>query len=255
MRDKAFKRKCLALDAGELLPNEMNDELYHGWSDMKKQHKRSFNDRTRARHQQHARMMSIPPTREEFNGATCYIDQHLDDSLWTPDICSAFIDLQIQPPSSVTSASLCFVANPLNLMDVPDIIKWRAALAGGWILSPAALLGQLSALLYFRATLVKRWLWVSEEFQNQEPGIWRVIETACAESGSQWTLLPSIDAFVVKRARHTKEPARCVALVSSHEMSIPAFNIQHVHDKESMLKFIARRDQTRGTGGAHASLA
>ena len=254
LREKAFKRKCLALDAGEILPTEANAELYQGWSEMQKRIKTSFQSRTRDALNKRARLKLLPPTREEFKGATCYIDSHVDDSLWTPQISSAFIDLQIQPPSSLTSASFCFVANPLNLMDVPATIQWRVVLAGGWLLSPSALVGQFSSLRYFRATSTRRYLWVSEEFQDEEPGIWHIIETACEEPGSHWTLLPSIDEFVLTRTRYPKDPARCLGLVSQAEKSMPDFNIKHVHDKDSMFKFIARRDCKRGTGGAFASL-
>ena len=95
---------------------------------------------------------------------------------------------------------------------------------------------------------------MSEVFQDDDPGIWGIIETACKEPGSRWKLLPSIDEFVLRRARHTKDPARCLALAASGEVSMPEFNIKHVHDKKSMLTLIARRDRTRGTGGAYASL-
>ena len=231
------------------MPSEINIVVYRGSAQLHGRTQKSLRNRLGVVKRRRARMTPTPPSRDEFRNASCYVDPRTEtDKLWTPEICQAFVCLQLRNPGELTSARFCFVARPMP--DISETVQWNVALNGGWLLAPGVLVDQACYSIYYkRATLTWRSLWVSPSFQTESAQLWRVIEAACNARGSRWSLLATVEDFVAMRHRRRNNPATCLALISEEEASNPAYRLPHVHRKHSLFKFIAKRDLAYGPLG------
>ena len=103
---------------------------------------------------------------------------------------------------------------------------------------------------YKASLLTRRKLWCSDAFKVAKPDLWVLIVRHVGARNSQWKLLDTVQQFAAQRARLDASHASAVlALVSDAEILLPEFQEQHVHSAASLLEFITRLDEQRGSTG------
>ena len=130
------------------------------------------------------------------------------------------------------------------------IVTLAACLVGAWIITPPVLLGLPGPCIKFKKALgTKRFIWASPDFMAMHPLEWQLILELMNSVINKWTLLPSADAWALKKAQYEKKgkPAEVLALVSAHEC---AANVKHCFGLDDFIKFIASLDVTKGSIGS-----
>ena len=141
-----------------------------------------------------------------------------------------------------------FTSNPFGLS---ELVCWHRSLAGAWVLQPEVIAGKPGASMKYKASLLtRRKLWCSDAFKVAKPDLWVLIVRHVGARNSQWKLLDTVQQFAAERARLDRSHSSSVlALVSDEDLRLPEFDIKHVHCASSLLQFITRLDQERGSTG------
>lgn len=97
-----------------------------------------------------------------------------------------------------------------------------AALAGGCVLVPSALVGQGAAIRLKDALSTKRPMPVSARFRTAHPSLGRVILDSMSSRPHAWSLIATPAEYADHKARVTRAgaAARALALVSVPEMDV-----------------------------------
>ncbi len=246
---RAKTRKLEAATMNLLLPGELQEgehELLHA---RQKKNRASRAARARVADRLSAVKTGLPPTAEEYQGKLAHIDQS-DEAIWTPEVIAAFMSTGLRTTDDLCAADLgfFFVCDPSN---IAEAVLWRVSLQGGWTLHPTALLTQGGPSAHYHpAIATKRYTWASPEFQQEEPELFMQLRTACAKASSNWTLLPTIDTFVARKAKPSGRGATCIGVVSTREAADARYqNVPHVFGKAAFLEFVRKRDELRGSIG------
>lgn len=100
-------------------------------------------------------------------------------------------------------------------------ILWLATLHGGYVLSPEYVNSGTGMFLAFKkATITRRWLWVSPEFAIAHPILAAIVGGAVGTGASRWSKISSRDAYLAKIKSSRAKRARnfyVIALVSEKE--------------------------------------
>eukprot|EP00972_Heterocapsa_arctica_P003584 533355-Heterocapsa_arctica.AAC.1 len=78
---------------------------------------------------------------------------------------------------------------------------------------------------------MKRWLWMSPAFREEQPDLAALIATCAAECFSKWAVVDEIQDWAARKdqAMRTKSASSCVALVSRIEFEQQAYTgVSHV---------------------------
>jgi hypothetical protein len=103
-------------------------------------------------------------------------------------------------------------------------IQWLAAICGGHVMSPDYIIKDVGSFLtYKRATVTRRWLWVSNDFVVAHPVLGAIILDAMRTGACKWVKLVTREAFLAKiKASIAKRPRTyyVIALVSEKEKKL-----------------------------------
>ena len=133
-----------------------------------------------------------------------------------------------------------FTSNPFGLS---ELVCWHRSLAGAWVLQPEVIAGKPGASMKYKASLqTRRKLWCSDAFKVAKPDLWALIVRHVGAGNSRWKLID--ESFLMQKYCST-----VLALVSDAEILLPEFQEKHVHSAASLLQFITRLDEQRGSTG------
>ena len=249
--EKQHKRKVEAHMSGHLLAEEQTPQLDQEAFDEAKRQASSYRERAGKRakyaHQTHA----TPPTVEELKHCHCYLAEDVASS----NVCDHVWHYKLSSLGGMVVNKL-WDANLFVERDarVPKntIVTLAACLVGAWIITPPVLLGLPGPCIKFKKALgTQRIIWASPDFMAMHPLEWQLILELMNSVINKWTLLPSADAWALKKAQYEKKgkPAEVLALVSAHECAANA-NVKHCFELDDFIKFIASLDVTKGSIGS-----
>lgn len=230
---------------GLLLDSEKTDELKIAVNAEAIRQAVSARDRANVRVKLSAATTGSPPSNEEFN--TCVL--LLDDGVQLTGELQATLMKHSGYISREPHRCQFFLAhNPWEPVD--PLLKWIAVLSGAWVLSPDCFLGRPGASIKYKpAIFTKRRVWVSPDFQRENPSCWiALLELLQSHPGHSWKLLPTPAAWATARARAetVKRPTEVLAFVSSVEagpMTPGTWGLA------SAIDFLANVDKSRGSIG------
>ena len=137
-----------------------------------------------------ARLLSTRPTLDELHGQRLYI--HPD--VRSADVCDRCALLHLTPSEDFSEKpNIYCTANTEDLR-----LRFAAMLTGGWIIDKAVLLGLPGISVLYTATPTPRHIWVSEDFQLEDPEAWELMQSFLGR-GKLWTLILNAEDFVAKK--------------------------------------------------------
>ena len=159
-----------------------------------------------------ARLLSTRPTLDELHGQRLYI--HPD--VRSADVCDRCALLHLTPSEDFSEKpNIYCTANTEDLR-----LRFAAMLTGGWIIDKAVLLGLPGTSVLYTATPTPRHIWVSEDFQLEDPEAWELMQSFLGR-GKLWTLILNAEDFAAKKACDHSLLMKCPKYVS-FETSVQA---------------------------------
>lgn len=126
-----------------------------------------------------------------------------------------------------------------RLSDLPNVVKWRAALTGGVVIEPDTLTRREGPCIVFDSLLAsRRRVWFSYEFKRSFPDVWTLVQHFVSLPSSKWSLLAGMDDFVNAKAM-CQGPA-VIAVITEEESADAAFQIPHVYSPDKFFKALQR---------------
>ena len=195
--EKILNRFVEANISGQLLPEEVNDDLNALTLLEQVRQLKSLRARQAAGQNQLAQLQNAPPTKDELHRARIMLDTGMSSSLESRDL-SCHEALEVCDPWKAT----VFVAKtPWKVNN--SMISWAAALLGVWIVTPASLRLELAPALKFTSALkTRRHIWMSAAFRREHILLTQLIlECAHASSFKAWKFIDSAETFAALRVR------------------------------------------------------
>ena len=103
-------------------------------------------------------------------------------------------------------------------------IQWMAAIRGGHVVSSEYVVSGVGPFVTFkRATITRRWLWVSAEFAIAHPILAAIVGGVLGTGASRWSKVLTRDSFLAKIKSSKAQRARTfyvIALVTATEKRV-----------------------------------
>lgn len=177
-----------------------------------------------------------PPSWETLQGLCVRVP----DSLRSAGLDDKMATLMWDVSPDALKADVYIIEDPAA---ISDILKLAIGLSGGWIMTPAAVLGQAQGRCFLKAKHgghARRKSFMTAAFKNANPEVAAIFE---ANVSNSFKLLADIDAFAIEKDKATKAkaPASVIALITEDERHIFA-NIPHVFSFPEALDFFFKLD-------------
>ena len=211
--NKLIKRKVEALQAGTLLPSEVDDELHAAAAEeAQKIEKRGKElEAKRRRHVVFTKVKTVPGC-SALGGEPIYVE---------PSVMQFDLKKRLAPMVCVNDVCKAKHVVLANVTAIGQRAKWVVNLLGGWIFSVEAALGREGAALKYKCALdICRRVWISQAFSESHPIIRNIVDHALAtKAGHRWKLLADKAAFVGAKneAIAKKHSATVIALLTAEE--------------------------------------
>ena len=165
-----------------LLPGEVDEHLLSESVSERKRQDKSFVDRLQTRLRYQSKTSAIPPSGAELHRGKVFIDH----GVTLPDTWQATLARTESMITDEPYAATIFVADNPGSPNF-SVVTLAAALAGRWVLSPAALVsGQGASIKYLATVFTKRLVWASASFRALYPREWLTILEIVDKSGRPW---------------------------------------------------------------------
>ncbi len=205
---------------------------------------KSFKERLSQASRMARAMGSQLPTAAEMHRATLFIDSGVDlPAGWAHSLAQH----EARVVNQAHLANMYASKNPWHPQDIR--VKWGAALAGGWVVTPTVFTHGRGACVKFAAALsTPRKVWVDPDFRREHLQLWLLLlEMVHTRHSAKWTFLATAEDWAAAKtqAEIRHRSPEVLALVAGAAAS----EANHVFDAAGFLNFIARRDDGRGSHG------
>ena len=134
-----------------------------------------------------------------------------------------------------------------SLKDPGRANYWVAVLSGGALVTPDYFASggkSGSCLCWHAAVQIKRGVWMSPEWQRDEPLLASLLQWATRLPASKWRLRGELDsrAYVARQ----KKQKTFIGIISARQKALPTFQVlPHAFAQDQFLEFVAKADEPR----------
>ena len=251
LTEKRQKRKYEALEANQLLPSEVSNELQVEAREFQKRrakHDRELDNERRLKHQ---KLAAKPLELAALRNKNVYISKRVSNDYDQACLNKQAENLGARVVQDMIGVDI-FVVPSLDPERIGIKVLWTSMLLGCMLVMPTLLMGGPRAVLTFKAA-VSFWrrVFITDGFKAKHPELVDVVAQACASPSSKWALLPGVQEYnkELKKAKQESRSGQVVILKRTKEEVQGVCSGGRAYDFKALQTSINKLDASRTSSG------